>query len=108
MTTYQPSTEIITYVPSLGTCVPPYSKIHAVSIQKLIEWFIISHSVDNTGLQEWIVRNGILHRGTVVGSSSNITGTIISSSKLSVRLVLLTSGGVGRLMGGTLTGGGGG
>ena len=54
------------------------------------------------------MRNGILHRGTVVGSSSSITGTIISSSKLSVRLVLLTSGGVGRLMGGTLTGGGGG
>ena len=46
--------------------------------------------------------------GTIEGSSSKITGTIISSSKLSVRLVRLTSRGIGRLMSGSLTGGGGG
>ena len=45
---------------------------------------------------------------TIGATSSKIMGTIISSSKLSDRSVCLTSGGVGRLMHGTLTGGGGG
>ena len=37
-------TEIVVQDPSLGTCVPPYSEIHAVSVQNLIERNIISHS----------------------------------------------------------------
>ena len=42
---YQHSTEIITHFPSFGTCVPPYSEIHAVFIQQLMEVKNISHSV---------------------------------------------------------------
>ena len=42
---FQVCTGILAQVLSLGTCVPPYSKIHAVSVQILTEWIIISHSI---------------------------------------------------------------
>ena len=46
----QVCTGVVAQVPSLGTCVPPYSEIHAISIQILTKWIIISHSVlENQG-----------------------------------------------------------
>ena len=44
-TVYQLCTEIVAQDPTLGTWVPPDSEIHAVSIQKLIDWIIFPHSV---------------------------------------------------------------
>ena len=49
-------TEIVLQVPSLGTCVPPDSEIHAVAVQNLIEMIIFPHSVGKLNIQDFFLR----------------------------------------------------